>query len=85
MNSLTFAIDFDVTYTKDPDLFDALIGEMERRGHRAVMFTARSDIPPYNGEVRAAIPAGIPIVFASAHWWKRAAVLEAGHTVDIWM
>lgn len=82
--SLTFAVDFDGTYAADPDLFCALIMEMERRGHRAVIVTGRSDTPPWNEEVRAAIPMGIPVVFAGAHW-KRVAAMHAGYRVDIWI
>ncbi len=46
MARLTFAIDYDDTYTADPELFDRLIIEARSRGHTVVIATMRHEFEP---------------------------------------
>ncbi|MCG8430999.1 MAG: hypothetical protein MJA29_07490 [Candidatus Omnitrophica bacterium] len=40
---MIIAIDYDMTYTADPDLFDAFIGFAKMRGHLVVIVTSRKE------------------------------------------
>lgn len=79
----TFSIDFDGTFTVDPELFRALVVLLQRRGHRVILTSQRCrqflpEIEEALGNVR------LPIVFASG-LSKEAAAREFGYDVDVWM
>lgn len=85
LRPLIFGIDFDNTWSADPDLLALFVESLRTRGHSAVIVTGRSDVGMFGIEVQRAVESlGIPIVFA-ARRWKRAAALEEGFKVDIWM
>lgn len=82
--SLVIAIDFDSTFTADPELFKAFIGLMKARGHRPIMVTARPEEHGMDEAPKAAVGHLMPIIF-SAGDWKANAAEEAGYEVDIWI
>lgn len=43
MNSLTIAIDYDETFTADPDLWAMFVSKAQDKGHRVLCVTARRD------------------------------------------
>jgi hypothetical protein len=88
---ITFGIDFDGTWNADSPAFGALVTMLMACGHKCVVVTGRKDEGRMGDEVRAEL-ARVPvwpherpaIVFAGSKW-KRAAALEAGHNVQIWI
>jgi len=42
---MLIAIDYDKTYTEDPDMWDRVIGLMEQAGHKVVCVTLRYGKP----------------------------------------
>lgn len=78
-----FAIDYDGTWSADPELFETFVALLRTRGHDAILVTGRSDSGRWGAEVRAAVRS-VPIVFA-ANKWKREAAKAAGYKVDIWI
>lgn len=81
---MTIAIDYDNTYTLDPDLFRDMAQRFLRRGHHVIVVTGRSGDEPWGGEVRASIRDLCPIVFAGLSWKREAAIAE-GYIVDVWI
>lgn len=80
---MLFAVDFDGTFSRDPDYYRAVVAIGRARGHEYVLVTGRSDEGRWGAEVRAALGDLMPIVFA-ANGWKRAAAEAAGYKVDVW-
>jgi hypothetical protein len=78
------AIDYDGTYTVDPDLWRAFIERAQARGHTVVMVTGRSNEGQFGAEVRRDVRGLVPIVFA-AQMWKWHAAQLAGFDVAIWI
>ena len=82
--SMLFGVDFDGTFSRDPELFRGIVAQLRARGHQAVLVTGRSDEGRWGAEVRSVVGDLMPIVFA-ADGWKREAARAAGYRVDVWM
>lgn len=82
--SLTFGIDFDQTFSSDPELFHLILDGLLARGHKAVIVTSRFGLRGDVLEIEWVTKKRIPIVFAAGTWKKRAAELH-GYKVDVWM
>lgn len=76
-------IDYDGTFSADPDYYRAVVALGRSRGHDYVLVTGRSDEGQWGAEVRRDVGDLMPIVFA-ANGWKREAAERAGYKVDIW-
>lgn len=81
---MLIAVDYDGTYSVDPEFFRVVVRAGTAVGHRFVMVTGRSDEGQWGVEVRRAVGGLMPIVFA-ADGWKREAALAAGYEVDVWV
>jgi len=80
------AIDFDQTCTRDPALWDGLLGAALARGHRVFCVSARQE--RQMGEVRATIGRliGPDACFGTGGAPKRRFMAEvAGTHVDVWI
>lgn len=83
MDSLNIAVDFDQTFSADPDGFTAFIKMMQRRGHDVKFVTARNpfyteDIEDYAKEL------GIDIIYCSGAQ-KVHVTAHLGWNPDIWI
>lgn len=82
---MTIAIDFDNTWTRDPEFWAETVKRGRERGIDFVMVTGRSGDGEYGNQVRSAVePYCIPIVFAAMEW-KRHAAIRSGWVPDIWI
>lgn len=80
--SLTIAIDFDNTWTSDPDAWTVFYHIMRSRGHRIIMATGRHH---YTDDMdRFPLPDGMPIVYCGRAY-KEDATRSAGYHVHIWI
>lgn len=82
MRTLTFGLDYDDTFTADPDLWRQFITTAQSRGHIVVCVTARRTPPDFSREPR--LPDSVPIVCAGPEF-KRHAAAKAGHPISIWI
>ncbi len=78
---MRIAIDYDRTYTRDPDFWDVVIAAGEARGHEFVCITNRPCAPGVTKSER--VPA-IRILPAGDQF-KDDAARAAGLRVDIWI
>lgn len=79
---LTFGLDYDHTFTADPDLWRQFISDAERRGHKVVCVTARRQPPDFSREPR--LPDSVNVVCAGPEL-KLHAAAKAGYAVNIWI
>lgn len=80
---MIIAIDYDETYTRDPEMWDAVINLFLRRGCEVICATSRRDTAENYREIERELRP-IPIVFCS-YKAKAGEVRKAGHCVDIWI
>lgn len=81
---MLFGVDYDNTFSADPDGFRLVVNILRSRGHDFVLVTGRSDEGKYGEEIRTAIGDLMPIVFAGG-MWKRTAARTAGYNIDVWI
>ncbi len=80
---MIIAVDYDGTYSADPETFEKVIALFQSAGHTVICVTGR-DGGAMGDIVRATIGRLIPIVFAGKEW-KAEAAKQAGYRVDIWI
>lgn len=81
---MIFGIDYDGTFSADPDAFRELVRGLKARGHICVLVTGRSDEGGWGDVVRMDVGDLMPIVFA-ANKWKEKAALARGFKVNVWI
>jgi hypothetical protein len=81
---MQIAIDFDDTFTRDPEGWLEVISLLQGRGHSVVCITLRSDLGFMGQEVTKQLEHIIPIVFCHGKL-KRKVALEAGYKIDVWI
>lgn len=77
----TFALDYDGTYTADPELWDSFISACKIRGHRVVVVTARRRTEENLEIVRGPDAAIYFTELAAKKWYMD----KIGVKVDIWI
>jgi hypothetical protein len=93
---MTISLDYDATYTRDPDLWDEFITNAKKRGHLVICTTNRATRPSYGGRPEPEPSAlvrdaegtirrePIPVIMAG-HDFKQSAAEKAGYHVSIWI
>ena len=81
---MIIAIDYDDTFTADPQLWRHVIGCIESSGHRVVCVSARLNSRGNQRELGAALPSSVEI-FLSYDKPKRQYMQSKGVEVDIWI
>lgn len=76
---MKISIDYDETFTADPDFWREVIRYGRKRGHEFICVTARSTPP---GMDEPAIPCE---VICSPLQYKVISAMEKGHNVDVWI
>ena len=80
---LEIGLDYDNTFTADPDLWRSFINSCQERGHRVWIVTARRQADHNHDDMNT--PDGIPVVFtemASKVWFMKE---RRGVEIDIWI
>lgn len=81
---MTISLDFDETYTRDPEMWRKFAHMAVSMGHEIVLITNRT--PEQGAEVRAALR-GVPVsaVVFAGRAPKREAARRQGIRVDVWV
>ena len=81
---ISIALDYDDTFTADPDLWRAFIADAVARGHSVVCITARRKTLENQQELAREMPEGVRVHFSydepKADYAKR-----NGVPVDVWI
>lgn len=79
---ITIAIDYDGTWTADPEAFAAIANLLRRRGHRVIIVTARVS---GHGEVQRECSPHVDRILTSGAAYKRDHAEAHGERVSIWI
>ena len=79
----TISIDWDDTYTADPQLFSSMVADIKLSGHRVGVVTRRYDTQENRSEIESAESWDFVVFAGSLN--KRAAAESNGIAVDIWI
>lgn len=85
---LVIGLDWDGTFTADPQLGRNWLHATLNLGHRAVIVSARSDTPENRAEIAAGLGpllVGLVPIVLSGHRPKRSVAAEEGYPVDLWI
>lgn len=74
---MIYGIDYDGTWSADPELFARFVEEAQKRQHQCIIVTNRSQ------DQAISVP-GVTIVYAAGRP-KRNVALEAGYDVNVWI
>ena len=81
--SLLIAIDYDDTWTSDPEMWREIARLMESRGHTVMIATGRKG---WSDDMeRGKVLGGIEIIYCGNDLKERAVRAQTGRTVDIWI
>ena len=78
----TFGVDYDGTWSADPDAFEAFAALLIARGHRVVVVTARAS---GHVQVRRAVGKHVHRVIFTSGRPKRAYCAVQDEMIDIWI
>lgn len=81
---MIIAIDYDNTYTGDPEVFNEVIKTFQNAGHTVICVTGRSAHELMMQPVIDSIGKLVPVIFAGKEW-KRVAASKRGYDVNIWI
>lgn len=76
---MTIAIDYDGTWTADPDLWEKFAGIAAQKGHKVIIATGRHY---YSDDMRV-LPKWLTVIYTKGQL-KEQALLKEGIKVDIW-
>lgn len=79
---MVISLDYDDTFTADPELWRPFVELAQRRGHQVVCITGRDRLPDWDREPR--LPPGVAVILAGGEL-KRTAARRAGVRVDVWI
>jgi hypothetical protein len=85
MTPMTISLDFDRTFTKDPDLWIAFCDLARARGHKVICVTMRNEKPHQADEVRAAIGPHVDDIVFTSYKAKIPHVGGLGVKIDVWI
>lgn len=82
--SLNLALDFDDTYTADPDMWRQFIKLAHKRGHQVYICTMRYDQGVEKDEVEAEINGLAPVIYC-CRTFKEKVCAKLGIKINIWI
>jgi hypothetical protein len=79
---MIISVDYDGTYTADPELWDDFIKSALVKGHTVICITARTET--IGQVVKDSIGQLVPIIFTGGQP-KRQVAFQQGYQVDVWI
>lgn len=80
---MNIALDYDGTYTNDPELWDKLIEQARARGHKVYCVTMR--YPTESNEVYASLAGKVDDIILTCRMAKLNYLAVKGITIDVWI
>jgi len=80
---MIISIDYDDTYTKDPETFNQVIKLFQEAGHTVICVTLRH---PFQGEeVKNSIGKVVSDVLFTSGQMKKEYAIKAGYKINVWV
>ena len=80
---MNVALDWDDTYTRDPQMWNDIIGVMQQNGHNVYCVTVRA--PAEGRAVKEALESRVDGIFFTARRAKRDFMNSRGINIDVWI
>lgn len=80
---MVISLDYDDTYTRDPQMWNDLIGIMQRAGHTVYCVTMRA--PAEGRAVKESLESRVDGIFFTARQAKRDFMNTRGIQIDVWV
>lgn len=80
---MLLALDFDDTYTRDPEFWDSVIVLAKHRGHSVICATMR--YPHEGADVESALASKVEKIIYTGRKAKHSAVYAAGYMPSVWV
>lgn len=81
---MRIAIDFDDTYTRDPDMWDAFISNARERGHKVYCVTWRSTEQAIENDIAYKSPKFTDVIYCDLRA-KRKFCEDRNILIDVWI
>ena len=88
---MNIAVDYDETWTADPETFAKIVTLFQQQGHSVAIVTLRDQTTRSCVEIRGSLMkhlprmhGEVPIIFSNGHW-KTEATKAAEFPVDVWI
>jgi DNA-binding LacI/PurR family transcriptional regulator len=82
---LVISLDFDQTYTRDPELWNEFIGSARKRGYTVYIVTMRYDMPKEADEVRTLLSDKVDGIYFTGRKAKEKFMFDKGIDVSVWV
>jgi hypothetical protein len=82
---MILAIDYDDTWTLDPDAWETLVTFFKDRGHTVIVVTNRMNLPQFTEVVQRDVSPFVDDVIFAGPMPKRIAASNLGYQVDVWI
>ncbi len=83
---MNISLDYDETYTRDPEFWDQVIKLARERGHNVYCVTMRHPPPSGEGmEVAATLNGKVNACFFTARKAKKEYMYDQGVRIDVWI
>lgn len=82
---MIISIDYDDTWTADPQMWARIVKMMRARGHTVIAVTNRPNLPRYTQAVKRDLGAYVEDIIFAGPMPKRQAAANLGYNVDVWI
>lgn len=82
---MNLSIDFDDTYTRDPDTWDKVIEIFRSAGHKVYCVTWRSDTFENKAEVGSMLNHKVDAIFFTGQQAKKEYMYAQGIVINVWI
>lgn len=82
---MVISLDYDETFTRDPELWLAFIATAKSKGHTVLLITMREDTPWDADEVRSILKDKVDDILFTNCKAKKQYAAARGYRVDVWI
>jgi hypothetical protein len=82
---LNIGLDYDNTYTRDPELWDNIITLCKQKGHKVYVVTLRYNHPSESWDVNDNLKDKVDGIFFTERKAKQSFMFKQGISIDVWV
>lgn len=82
---MTLSLDYDDTWTLDPEAWQTMAMFFRDRGHQVILITNRHNLPQYTEAVERDVRPYVDDIIFAGPMPKRQAAENLGYNVDVWV
>lgn len=82
---MNLSFDYDGTYTRDPEMWHAVLSIMRKHGHKVYLVTMRYEASHESKEVTDALHDKVDAIFFTGRKAKAAYMASINIRIDVWL